>query len=131
MGLPVDRRLRRSADINRVVRQGRRVRVSSFVLHHLAVAAPSSADVAVGAPSVGGPRVRVAFAAPRSIGVAVVRNRVRRRVQAQLASLLAENALDADLDLVIRLLPASTTAESDELGSDLRTALRRAGHTRG
>ena len=55
------------------------------------------------------------------------RNRTRRRLQAQLTELVAAGELVADVDLVLRLLPASAGSESVELGRQLRAALRRLG----
>ena len=44
--------------------------------------------------------VRVAYAVPRAVGTAVVRNRVRRRLRAMTAELAREGALPAGLYLV-------------------------------
>ena len=61
------------------------------------------------------------------MGTAVVRNRVRRRVQAHVVDLVRAGALTADVDLVVRLLPASGGADHAELGRQLRSTLRRLG----
>ena len=66
---------------------------------------------------------RVAFVAPRTCGPAVRRNRTRRRVQEALRSLASTGAV-ADVDLVVRFLPAATEAASDELTAWLTSALR-------
>ena len=70
---------------------------------------------------------RIAFVAPRTVGNAVVRNRTRRRLQAHLTDLVRCGALTDDVDLVLRLLPASAAADQPELGRQLRSALRRLG----
>ncbi len=69
----------------------------------------------------------MAFVAPRTVGNAVRRNRTRRRLQAELDELFSTDALTADVDLVLRLLPASAGSESAVLGRQLRAALRRLG----
>lgn len=119
MGLPVERRLRRGADVTAVVRGGRRARAGGLVVHgaHRSLEGPATELL--------GPRI--AFVAPRTVGTAVVRNRTRRRVQAQLTSLCSVGDLAADVDLVVRLLPAATGASSRELREQLRTALGRLG----
>lgn len=114
VGLPADRRLRRSQDITAVVRRGRRARSGGLVVH---VAGRDPA------PGVQGPRL--AFVAPRTVGPAVVRNRVRRRLQEQLRALHRDGALVGDVDLVVRLLPGAAGAASPELGEQLRSTLRR------
>lgn len=116
MGLPAERRLRRGADITTVVRRGSRARNGGLVVHGLARPVSTAAV---------GPRV--AFVAPRTVGIAVRRNRVRRRLQAQVEDLVRAGALTADVDLVLRLLPASVDTDSLELGRQLRAALRRLG----
>ena len=60
-------RLRRTADIARVRRRGRRVACPYFVLF----VAPGSAE-----------STRLAVTAPRRLGTAVARNRMRRRLRA-------------------------------------------------
>ena len=59
----------------------------------------------------------------KAIGNAVVRNRVRRRLQHQLAEVLP--TLPAGTLLVVRALPASAGTSYDELGSQLRSATRK------
>lgn len=118
MGLPVERRLRRGADITAVVRRGHRARSGGLVVH-----AAHRGSGGAGAPT--GPRL--AFVAPRTVGPAVVRNRTRRRLQEHLRALHTDGALVADVDLVVRLLPGAATEASDELGRQLRATLRRLG----
>lgn len=66
---------------------------------------------------------RVAFAIGRRVGGAVVRNRVRRRLRAHLAS--RSFALPAGVYLV-SAGPAAATASFDELAGDLAVAVGRA-----
>ena len=116
VGLPAERRLRRAADITAVVRRGSRARSGGLVVHGLRRAD----DVGARGP-------RVAFVAPRTVGDAVVRNRTRRRLQAHVYDLHRAGALHTDVDLVLRLLPASTGYDHDALGAQLRRGLQRLG----
>ena len=59
----------------------------------------------------------------RTVGNAVVRNKVRRRLRAQLAEHLP--AVAPGSLLVVRALPASATATYADLGSQLSSALRK------
>lgn len=110
--------MRRSADFARTVRDGARAGRRSLVVH--------LARGADGGPVVG-------FVVPRSVGGAVTRNRVKRRlrvlVRAQLAS------FGPDESLVVRALPAAAGSTFELLGSDLegavRTARRKAGASDG
>lgn len=121
MGLPAERRLRRSDDITLVVRRGRRVRAGGLVVH--GVRRPAAGSTAPTRPT--GPRV--AFVAPRTCGPAVRRNRTRRRVQESLRHLVTTGGLTTDVDLVVRLLPEATEAGSDDLARWLVSALRKLG----
>ena len=125
MGLPAERRLRRGTDITAVVRRGDRARSGGLVVH-AAHRDGTVADDAVSSGSVA-PGPRLAFVAPRTVGPAVVRNRTRRRLQEQVRGLHRDGALVADVDLVVRLLPAAAGSGSAQLGSQLRSALGRLG----
>lgn len=125
MALPAERRLRRGADITAAVRRGGRARSGGLVVHGLTRGQP--VDTVAARPVAAATGARIAFVAPRTVGNAVVRNRTRRRLQAQLVELVAAGALTADVDLVLRLLPASAQADQPELGRQLRAALRRLG----
>lgn len=116
MSLPRERRLRRSDDITRTVRGGRRTRSGAVVLHTRARTDEPP-----------GPGVRVAFVCPRAVGNAVVRNRTRRRLQDAVNRLCAAGELCRDLDMVIRLLPGSGEVGFTELDQSLRRSLEKAG----
>jgi len=118
MGLAVDLRLRRRPEITAVLRRGRRVRAGGLVVHAL-----ERGDALVRSGGMERPGPRVAFVAPRTCGPAVRRNRTRRRVQEALRS-MASTGIVADVDLVVRFLPAATEAGSDELTAWLTSALR-------
>ena len=106
------------APIQMNVRRGRRVRAGGLVVH-------GRRREAVDGTHPAGPRV--AFVAPRTCGPAVRRNRTRRRVQEQLQAMVRGGTLDADVDLVVRLLPEATGASTPELGAWLAAALRKLG----
>jgi ribonuclease P protein component len=63
--------------------------------------------------------VRVGFVVARSVGNAVTRNRVRRRLQHLAAAQL--EGTPAGIDLVIRALPRAAS-EPDSVPNDLRSA---------
>jgi ribonuclease P protein component len=66
----------------------------------------------------------VGFVVSRAVGNAVVRNRVKRRLRHLVREHLA--SLPGSAVLVVRALPAATTASSLELGADLARCLKRA-----
>jgi len=64
----------------------------------------------------------VAYSVPKAVGVAVVRNRVRRRLRALVARAASEGALAPGSYLVTARPPAGERT-SAELGRDLHAAL--------
>lgn len=64
---------------------------------------------------------RVGVVVSKAVGNAVVRNRVKRRLRAQVAPLLA--TVPPGMDLVLRANPAAAGAESREIGEALARAL--------
>ena len=68
--------------------------------------------------------VRVGFVVGRSVGTAVTRNRVSRRLRAHLAQRLAD--LPGGLDVVVRALPSAADASFEQLASDADRCLDRA-----
>ena len=101
-------RLRGGRDLDAVARRGRRASAGVIRLRHL--------------PGVAGQPPTVAYAVGRPVGTAVVRNRVRRRLRAQVATLAAEGAL-APGSYLIAAHPPAAARTSAELGRDLRAAL--------
>ena len=63
------------------------------------------------------------FVVSRAVGGSVVRHTVARRLRHLVRARL--HRLPAGSSLVVRALPASATATSDQLGSDLDAALDR------
>jgi ribonuclease P protein component len=100
--------MRRRDEFASTIRTGRRGSSAAVVVH-----TTRSAPQAVG------------FIVSRSVGGAVVRNRVRRRLRHLVAARLPE--LPRDAALVVRALPAAAAASPAQLRADLDRALRRSG----
>jgi ribonuclease P protein component len=115
-------RLTSSAGFSSATRRGRRAGSSTLVVHLHQDPAQDPAQDSAGTPVAAEPRVGLVVA--RSVGNAVTRNRVRRRLRHLARERLA--SLPAGSVLVVRALPAAATASYDGLGRDLDSALRRA-----
>lgn len=111
------------------MRSGQRAGRRTLVVH---MRHPQPGDVGPGAASISPSPAHVGFIVSRAVGGAVVRNRVKRRLRAQVASRL--DRLDDGCLLVVRALPAAASASSEALAIDLDGALdavlRRAGRAR-
>ncbi|MGH3871688.1 MAG: ribonuclease P protein component [Pseudonocardiaceae bacterium] len=108
--MPAAARLTRRDDFATAVRRGRRAAGGAVVVH---LARSGRAEVAP----------RVGFVVGRSVGGAVVRHRVQRRLRHLMRARLA--TLPGGALVVVRALPASATASSALLADDLSRALRR------
>lgn len=119
--LPAPNRLTRREDFATAVRRGRRVARRTLVVH----VAPSPASPQTsGAQRADPPAMpRVGFVVGRSVGGAVTRHRVQRRLRHLMRSRLSE--LPDGAVAVIRAQPAAAHASSAVLGADLDMALRR------
>ncbi|WP_019874414.1 ribonuclease P protein component [Sporichthya polymorpha] len=113
--LPAGNRLRRAPDFAAAVRGGRRVGRSALVLHLRESAAP--AGRALPLPP------RVGLVVGKTVGPAVTRNRVKRRLREVVRPRL--DALSPGSILVIRALPSAAAASSAELGAELDAGLAR------
>lgn len=106
--------MRTSADFAETIRRGARAGRSTLVVHGRMSRTEG---------------VRVGFVVARSVGNAVVRNRVRRRLRGLVMEHLDQ--VPPGADVVVRALPGAASATYADLGSDLRSALsatmRRAG----
>jgi len=102
-------RLRRDADIAVVWSEGMRIQHSLFALR----ARPNGLDV-----------IRVAVAAPRSLGRAVARNRSRRRLREAFRAEIARFAGGPGSDLVIVARPKTASAAFTDLRTAAALALR-------
>lgn len=109
--LPTTYRLRRSRDFAAAVRRGRRAGRRTVVVHLHAVSGDTP-------PQIG-------FVVSRSVGPAVTRNRVRRRLRHIIRDHLGE--LSRGTVLVVRALPAAAGATYPSLRRDVAAALRSAG----
>ena len=101
-------RLTTPVDFSTAIRGGRRAGTRTLVLH----LGDSRLDES-----------RVGFVVSKAVGNAVHRNRVKRRLRHVVRDRL-ESLPDRSL-LVVRALPASSTATYDALGQDFDAAFRR------
>lgn len=74
----------------------------------------------------GAPPVRIGFTASRKVGIAVARNRARRRLRAAVGEVMPQHATPGH-DYVVIARGATLTRAYPALVEDLRTALRRLG----
>ena len=108
-------RLTAGRDFSETIRRGRRAGARSLVVH---------LDVGRADAHTPEDRPRAGFVVARSVGPAVTRNRVKRRLRHVVRPHLT--ALPVRSRLVVRALPAAASASSDQLERDLRRALERA-----
>ena len=111
--LPAGSRLRRRGDFVATLRSARGTRAAGLLVVH--VARP---EAAVAVPT------RVGFVVSRSVGTAVVRNRVRRRLRHLAVGQI--DRLPPGSRVVVRALPATAVATYDQLAAALRGAVDRA-----
>ena len=117
--MPTASRLRLRSEFAAAVRRGRRAGRARLVVHlDLAAAVNEDFSEQVNA------RARVGFVVGRTVGGAVVRNRVRRQLRHLIAARL--DTLPVGARVVVRALPASAGSSSTELAADLDAALGRA-----
>jgi ribonuclease P protein component len=100
--------MHRSTDFRRAVRSGERASASTLVVHAVALPGPGSA--------------LVGFVVSKSVGDAVARNLVKRRLRHAVRPLLS--TLGPCL-LVIRAKPAAATADFHRLARDLDRSMSR------
>lgn len=115
MALPARHRLTRPGDIGVTIRSGARARSGPFVVH----SRRRKSQVSV--------PPRFAFALPRTVGGAVDRNRVRRRVQGLVHAWERSGQLAGDVDVVIRVMPGAADLGSAEIRRRLEPLFRRLG----
>jgi ribonuclease P protein component len=97
------------------IRRGRRAGSGTLVVH---LAMPEAMPEAE-APGV----ARVGFVVGKSVGGAVIRNRVKRRLRHLVRDRL--DVLPAASDVVVRALPPARDATADRLAADLDRTLQR------
>ena len=110
--LPARYRMTRSTEFGATVRHGVRAVQPDVVVHALRSAEHTSGD---------GPRIGLVVS--KSVGSAVQRHRVARRLRHVARTLIDE--LDPADRVVVRALPSSRHTISARLEQELRTALRR------
>jgi ribonuclease P protein component len=107
--LPKESRLRRRAQFAEAVRQGARAGTPTLVAH---LVTDDDSDAA-----------RAGFVVSRSVGSAVIRNRVLRQLRHLVRDRL--DRLPGGARLVVRATPAAAASSSQRLGADLDRALAR------
>lgn len=118
--LPQGNKLRSSRDFTITVRRGRRIGRKTLVLHILDTANPGGeikTDTQIA--RFGGPRIGLVVS--KAVGNAVTRHAVSRKLRHVMAA--AAEDLPTTMDIVVRALPASATATSEELSHDVHSAL--------
>lgn len=106
--LSAAQRLRRRGDFATAVRIGRRASRGALVVH-------------IAFPEPGTDTSRAGFVVPRSVGGAVVRNKVKRRLRHLVRDRIG--ALPPGTDLVVRALPSAADRSYQGLAADLDGAL--------
>ncbi|UKY51437.1 ribonuclease P protein component [Streptomyces inhibens] len=115
--LPTENRLRRREDFATAVRRGRRAGRPLLVVHCRSGATdPHESGECV-------PPTRAGFVVSKAVGIAVVRNRVKRRLRHLMRDRL--DRLPAGSLVVVRALPGAGDADHDQLARDLDAALER------
>ena len=109
--LPARYRMTRSADFGLTVTKGVRAVQPDLVVH------------AIHAPDGGSDVPKIGLVVSKSVGTAVQRHRVARKLRHVARGVMGE--LNAGDKVVIRALPGSRQAVSARLEQELRTALRR------
>ena len=117
--LPQSNKLRSSRDFTVTVRRGRRIGRKTLVLHIRDTAASGEDKTDTQIARFGGPRVGLVVS--KAVGNAVTRHAVSRKLRHVMAA--AAQDLPSTMDIVVRALPASATATSQELSHDVQSAL--------
>ncbi|OFM04364.1 ribonuclease P protein component [Corynebacterium sp. HMSC08C04] len=117
--LPAQHKLTSPAEFRRTIKGGKRAGTRTVVVHFRNNASQDTKfDIAAAGP-------RFGLVVSKAVGNAVVRHRTSRRLRHVCRSLFPD--LPPTADLVIRALPASATASSEQLEKDIRKALRKCG----
>lgn len=120
--LPAQHKLHRSGDFSATVRRGRRFGRRTIVLHYFDSAGDGGDAADAQISRFGGPRV--GFVVSKGVGNSVARHAVTRKLRHVVLGMLDD--VPSTADMVVRALPASAGATSEELANDVRKALSRA-----
>ncbi|MFH8582488.1 ribonuclease P protein component [Streptomyces zaomyceticus] len=115
--LPTENRLRRREDFATAVRRGRRAGRPLLVVHLRSGATSPHAPGESASPA------RAGFVVSKAVGVAVVRNQVKRRLRHLVRDRLTE--LPPGSLVVVRALPGAGDADHAQLARDLDAAFQR------
>ena len=120
--LPAQHKLTSPTQFRRTMKGSRRAGTRTVVVHARDNAGTDkAADIAATGP-------RFGLIVSKAVGNAVVRHRTSRRLRHVCMSLMRDGVkgtmLPANVDIVIRALPASGDATSERLERDIRKALR-------
>jgi ribonuclease P protein component len=99
-------RVVRAADFRAAIRRGTRVPARCMIVH-------------IGQPAT----TRFGFVIPKTVGNAVVRNTIRRRLRAAGGELLATHPLTGDV--VVRVLPGAADLDWPQLRDEFAAAVER------
>lgn len=120
--LPAASRVRHSADFAATLKRGRRARRGAVVVYVSRRVDNSTTGRCAGEPDSGrAAGARAGFIVSKAVGIAVVRNRVKRRLRHLIAQRIPQ--WSNDLDVVVRALPDAATASRQQLADDFDAAL--------
>jgi ribonuclease P protein component len=117
--LATAQRLRRRGEFAAAIRAGHRAARGVLVVHLMLPERPLPEPVNLAEPA--RTQVRAGFVVPKSVGGAVERNRVKRRLRHLVRERLAQ--FPAGTDVVVRALPGAADRGYPGLSSDLDAAL--------
>jgi ribonuclease P protein component len=119
--LAAAQRLRRRGEFAATIRGGRRASRGCVVVH---LKSPDRTDGPDHTDGLAPSEVRAGFVVPKTVGPAVVRNQVKRRLRHLVRERLA--LLPAGSDVVVRALPGAAARPYPQMAADLDAALARA-----
>lgn len=120
--LPKHLKLTSPVEFSRTIKRGKRAGSRTMVVHVYDHKAELDPPVTIGGP-------RFGLIVSKAVGNAVTRHDTSRRLRAVCRD--AAPTLPKAVDVVIRALPSSASADSAALRRDLDRALKKAGYLRG
>lgn len=126
--LPAHHRLRSSVQFVQTIKRGHK-KGSRTVVVYIYTPAPPKRIGKIHTPRIdswGGPRMGVVVS--KAVGNSVVRHNTARKIRAAMSSILSDEAgvgIETHSNIVIRALPHSATASTEEVEKDVRSCLRR------